>query len=77
MTPEQAAIIAAIIRGAIELWGNHSGKPPGWKPTAQELADILSLNDKTPEDFYREAAGRLGVPWPPVEAQPPAPPLGE
>lgn len=51
--------------------------PLGWKPTAQELADILSLNDKTPEDFYREAAGRLGVPWPPVEAQPPTPPLGE
>jgi len=66
MTPEQAAIIAAIIRGGIELWANHSGKPKGWQPTAEELSDILSLNEKTPEQFYKEAALRLGLPWPPT-----------
>lgn len=71
MTPEQAAIIAAIIRGGIELWANHSGRPVGWQPTEAELSDILSLNEKTPEQFYKEAAERLGVAWPP------APPVTE
>lgn len=65
MDPTQAAIIAGVIRGGLELWANHSGKPSGWQPTAEELSDILSLNEKTPEQFYKEAAERLGVVWPP------------
>ncbi len=64
MDANTAAIIASIIRGGFELWANHSGRPPGWQPTAEELSDILSLNEKTPDQFYKEAAERLGVQWP-------------
>ena len=65
MDPALASLIATIIRGGIELWANHAGRPKGWQPTAEELSDILSLNEKTPEQFYKEAAERLGVQWPP------------
>lgn len=65
MDATTASLIAAAIRATIELWANHSGKPSGWQPTAEELSDILSLNEKTPADFYKEAAERLGVEWPP------------
>lgn len=66
MNAAQAALIAGIIRGGFELWANHSDKPPGWQPTAEELSDILSLDEKTPEQFYQEAAERLGVERPPT-----------
>lgn len=69
MNPVQAALIAGIIRGGFELWANHAGKPSGWQPTAEELSDILSLNEKTPEQFYREAETRLGVERPPTPSQ--------
>lgn len=64
MTPQEAALISATIRAIIELWGAHSGKPEGWIPTSEDINDLLALNDKSPEDFYREAALRLGVEWP-------------
>lgn len=65
MDPATLALIATVIRTGIELWATHAGKEPGWTPTQQELDDILILNDKTPEEFYKEAAARLGVVWPP------------
>lgn len=65
MNPTSASIIAAVIRGAFELWAQHAGHQKGWQPTAEQLSDILSLNEKTPEQFYKEAAERLGVQWPP------------
>lgn len=68
MTPIEAAALSAILRGLIELWATHSGKPEGWIPTQQDINDLLALNDKTPEDFYKEAAERLGIPWPLSEA---------
>lgn len=77
MNATTAAALSAIIRGALEIWATHANKPEGWKPTQQEWDDMLALNEKTPEDFYKEAAGRLGVPWPPVETPPPTPPLGD
>lgn len=73
MSETEKAIIAAIIRGGLNLWASRLGKGPDWKPTAEDIQEIYDANEKTPEDFYKEAAGRLGVPWPPVEAQP----LGE
>jgi len=57
----------AIAQGAaafIEIWRQHAGKPADWTPSQQEWADLLSLNDKTADDYKREAAERLGVPWP-------------
>lgn len=71
LTPEQAAALSAILRGLIELWATHSGKPEGWIPTEADINDLLALNDKTPEDFYREAALRLGVVWPAPEPEQP------
>lgn len=70
MSQIEAAALSAILRGLIELWANHSGKPEGWVPTEQDINDLLALNDKSPEDFYKEAALRLGVEWPPKETEP-------
>lgn len=65
MNDTERAIIAAIIRGGLKLWGARLGKPEGWIPSSEEIAEIVLLNEKTPEEFYREAAERLGVAWPP------------
>lgn len=70
MDATTAAAISAVIRGAIEIWATHANKPKGWKPTQQDIDDLLSLNDKAPEDFYKEAAARLGVEWPATPTQP-------
>lgn len=65
-----AAGIGAVIRGIFDVWATHAGKPEGWKPTQQDIDDVLALNEKTPDEFYAEAAKRLGVPWPPAPESP-------
>lgn len=61
------AVILAIAQGAgalIEIWRQHAGHPSDWTPSQQDWADLLTLNEKTAEDYKREAAERLGIPWP-------------
>ena len=57
----EGLIITAINVG-IQLWAEHTGKPEGWKPTPQDLADILAQVDAaTPEAEKQAARDRLGI----------------
>jgi len=58
-------LIAATILAGIQLWARHNNKPADWKPTAQDILDILNAVDAaTPEAEKAAAAKRLGVQWP-------------
>ena len=65
--------IAQSIVALVNLYATHTNKPEGWKPTEADWAEIDAWANKTPDDIKREAAERLGVPWPPVEETPQAP----
>lgn len=57
------AIIAAIIGGGFELLRQYLNKPAGWKPTAQDLADLNAEVDlATPAHEKAAARARLGLP---------------
>lgn len=57
------AALAAIITGSFELLRTHLNKPPGWKPTMQDIADLNSRVDAaTPEAEKAAARERLGIP---------------
>lgn len=64
----EATIIAAIITGGFELLRQHLNKPPGWKPTTQDVEDFLAVvQAASPEAIKAAAAKRLGVTWPRIE----------
>ena len=65
MNPIIAAGIAQGISALIQIWREHASKPPAWVPTDQDWLDMLALNAKSSEDYKKEAADRLGIPWPP------------
>ena len=65
MNPTIVIAIAQSVAGIIDIWREHAGKPAGWTPTAQDWDDLLKLTDKSAAEYKREAAERLGVPWPP------------
>lgn len=66
MNPTTAMAIAQAVAALIEIWRQHAGKPEGWTPNQQDWADLLTLNEKTAEQYKREAADRLGITWPPA-----------
>lgn len=68
MNPVAAAALAQGLAALIEIWRVNAGKPAGWTPSQQEWTDLLALSDKMPDDFKREAAERLGLPWPPMKS---------
>lgn len=54
--------IAAALTALIQIWANHTGKPADWKPTAQDVADLLaSVDAATPEAEKSAARARLGL----------------
>lgn len=60
------AALAAIISGSFELLRNHLNKPPGWKPTPEDVQSFLdSVDAATPEAEKAAARARLGM-LPPV-----------
>lgn len=62
------AIIAAIITGGFELMRTHLNKPPGWKPSQDEVdAFLLSVDNATPENEKAAARARLGITPPVIE----------
>lgn len=63
MDPIAAAALAQGLAALIELWRIQANKPAEWVPTQQDWTDLLALSDKMPEDYKREAAARLGLPW--------------
>lgn len=65
MNPITASAIAQALLGLIEIWRQNANKPPEWVPSQQDWDDMLTFNDKTAEDYKREAAERLGIQWPP------------
>ena len=65
--PLTAALAAQAIVAALEIYRVHSGKPVGWTPSAAEWDELEAFGRRTPEDIKREAAERLGVPWPPAK----------
>lgn len=72
MNPLIALSISQGVAALLDLWRQHAGKPADWTPTETDWNDLLALNEKTAADYKREAAARLGVPWPPPN---PAEPL--
>jgi hypothetical protein len=59
-------IILGLIDGAFKLLANHLGKPEGWVPTAQDIADLnAEVDEATPEHERALARERLGIPIPP------------
>lgn len=68
MNPLALAFATAAINGGIEIWRTHLGKPAGWVPTAQDLADMdAAIDAASPEAVKAAAAERLGIVWPPPE----------
>jgi len=63
MNPLIAIALGQVIDGVFRIWGNHIGKPEGWKPTDDEKLDFLALVDAdTPEAIKAQARERLGLP---------------
>ena len=59
MTP---IIIASIISGGFELLRVYLNKPEGWKPSQQDIDDLLMEVDlATPEACKAAARLRLGL----------------
>ena len=55
-------IIASIISGGFELLRQYLNKPEGWKPSQQDLDDLLlEVEAATPEAVKAEARLRLGL----------------
>lgn len=65
MNPVIASAIAQAVSGLIAIWRENANKPPEWTPTDQDWTDMLLMNEKTSEDYKKDAAERLGIPWPP------------
>jgi hypothetical protein len=62
MSATLTAAIASLITGAFEVWRINSGKPEGWKPTPEDVAELLALVDEaTPEARKQLARERLGL----------------
>jgi hypothetical protein len=66
MNPAIIAAIASLLDATIRIWSTHAGKPADWKPTAQDISDIMAdVDDSTPENMKKAARERLGLP--PIE----------
>lgn len=58
-----ASGIVAIINGAFEIWRIHANKPEGWKPSPDDIANLVaSVDAATPEAEKAAARKRLGLP---------------
>lgn len=55
-------LISTLITAALEIWRTHANKPPGWTPTPEDWAELRRLNDKTAEDYEREALAAKAQP---------------
>ena len=55
-----SALAIGIVK-MFEAYRIHTGKPEGWKPSAEDWLDIESWAAKTPEQGKREARERLGI----------------
>lgn len=54
--------IAQAFAALIQIWANHTNKPPGWQPTAQDFVDLLAKVDAaTPEARKAAARERAGI----------------
>lgn len=55
-------LIAAGIVALVQIWARHNNKPADWKPTPQDIADIINEVDAaTPEAEKAAARKRLGL----------------
>jgi hypothetical protein len=60
---QMITLIATGINALIQIYANHTGKPEGWKPTPQDLADLLAeVDSATPAAEKAAARARLGLP---------------
>lgn len=64
MNTALAYALAQVAAGIIEIWRQHENRPPEWEPTAADWQRLLSRNEKTAEDYKREAREALD-PLPP------------
>lgn len=55
--------IGLILANLFQIWANHTGKPPGWVPTQEDIENMLAIVDSaTPEARKAAARERLGLP---------------
>jgi hypothetical protein len=55
--------IATAIAALFQIWANHTGRPEGWKPSQQDLDDLLAQIDAASPAAEKAAARkRLGLP---------------
>jgi hypothetical protein len=60
---EMITLIAKGVGALIDIYANHTGKPEGWKPTQQDLTDLLAeVDSATPAAEKAAARARLGLP---------------
>ena len=59
MNPATAIAIAQGIAALIEIWRQHSNKPPEWIPTQADWEHLLALNEKTAQQYKDEAKAAL------------------
>lgn len=38
-----AGIIKGVIKAGVDIWAQRTGKPPGWKPTAEDWDTLEDL----------------------------------
>jgi len=62
MNPAAIYAVSQIIASAIEIWRQNANKPDGWMPTQADWDALLALNQKTAEDYVKEAQAALGTP---------------
>lgn len=56
MNPTLALAISQGITALIEIWRIHANKPQGWTPSQADWDALLLLNEKTADDYKKEAA---------------------
>lgn len=56
MNPLLAQAISTGIISLIEIWRINANKPAGWIPSREDWDSLKILNEKTAEDYKREAA---------------------
>lgn len=65
MNPMTALYLAQIAAGLIEIWRHAENKPADWQPAPSDWDRLLRNNEKTAEDYKREARQALSDPIPP------------
>lgn len=63
MTPALTAALVATINGAFSLWRIYANKPADWRPSPDDINELLAQVDAaSPEAEKAAARARLNLP---------------